>query len=238
MFTTFRNIQKPIVDDQSIDRRKVMFSAVISAFFVFMLWMVHTVSFINQSYWHDWGIFPRQMFGLKGIIFSPLIHLDYNHLISNSIPMFVLFASAIYFFRIHAFKALLFIWIFTGLGVWLFARESYHIGASGLVYGLAAFLGLSGIIKNDIRLISLTFLIVFLYGGMVWGALPIEPAISWESHLFGGTSGILVAILYRNTGPKSVPYFIDEPLDEKPSGIYLNNDPLNGKLVRYRKQLE
>jgi membrane associated rhomboid family serine protease len=235
LITRFSNIEKPVLDDRHIDRRKIVFSVIVAFVIVFALTILHTIQYLKNEYWYNFGIYPRQIYGLKGILFAPLLHSNFSHLFSNALPLFVLFSSAIYFFRIKAFNAIIWIWIVTGWGVWLFGRESYHIGASGVVYGLAAFLGFSGILKNDIRLISLTFLIVFLYGGMVWGIFPVEPAISWESHLIGGLTGLLLAFRYRKFGPKTVPYFADEAQNTLPRECYLKHDPLNGKLIRFSR---
>jgi hypothetical protein len=120
----------------------------------------------------------------------------------------------LYFYRGIGFRVLGYIWLLTGIAVWLFARDSYHIGASGIVYGLAAFLALSGVLRNDTRLMSISLLIIFLYGGMIWGVLPLFQRISWESHLAGALAGVFCAIRYRHDGPPIRRYFEDE--EEQP----------------------
>ena len=94
------------------------------------------------------------------------------------------------------------IWLFTGFWVWLAARDSAHIGASGIIYGLVCFLFFSGILRKDKRLLSVSMLVTFLYGSMVWGILPIDQTVSWESHLFGSIAGIFCAVYYRKLGPE------------------------------------
>lgn len=102
-----------------------------------------------------------------------------------------------------------FSWTFflTGILVWFGGREAWHIGASGLVYGLASFLFFSGIIRKYFRLVALSLLVVFLYGEMVWGIFPgVYKNVSWESHMLGFISGILLAIVYRKEGPQMPVY--------------------------------
>ena len=147
------------------------------------------------------GIFPGKVTGLKGILFSPLIHSGYSHLISNSVTLFFLLFGMLYFYRSSAIKVFLIIYLADGILVWIFARPSFHIGASGILYGLAAFLFFSGVFRKDKRSISLSLLIVFLYGGMVWGVLPTDPQVSFESHLFGAVAGIICAFIFRKNDP-------------------------------------
>ncbi len=168
---------------------------------------------------HSLGIFPRTVNGFIGIVFSPFIHGDFKHLISNSIPLLVMGTGIIYFYRSLSYRVFLIVWVISGVGVWLIGRPSYHIGASGIVYGLASFLFFSGVIRRDPRLAAISLVIVFLYGSMIWGVLPIWPTMSWEGHLFGGISGVLCAIIYRDHGPKRKTYQweLEDEEDEKNS---------------------
>ena len=173
-------------------------SLLIPAGFVILLWIILLIQKIfDLDFPYELGLYPRSFSKITGIITSPLIHAGYAHLFSNSLPIFFLAAGIIYFYPETAFKVISIIYIFTGLLVWLFARGVYHIGASGLIYGFAAFLFFSGIFKRDNRSIGLALLVTFLYGGMVWGILPGQPGISWESHLFGGLIGIVSAFIFR-----------------------------------------
>lgn len=184
--------------------KKFRYSIILPIFFVFVLWMVKIFEFSERLNLFHYGVFPRDAKGLLGIILSPMIHSDFNHLISNSIPILILGSGIIFFYRRLAYKVIGFVWLLSGVCVWIGARDSYHIGASGLIYGLAAFLFLSGLIRKDVRLAAISLLVVFLYGGLVWGVLPIFPHISWEYHLYGGLSGFFAAILYRNHGPQRI----------------------------------
>ncbi len=154
----------------------------------------------------DWGVYPRTIDGLRGIIFSPIIHGDVNHLIGNSFPLLVLGTFIIYFFREISFKIIAYTWLITGLVEWLIARPSYHIGASGIIYGFAAFIFVSGIIRRDPRFMALALIVVYLYGSMIWGILPTEEKISWEGHLAGALTGIVLAIAFRKQGPQRDKY--------------------------------
>jgi membrane associated rhomboid family serine protease len=137
------------------------------------------------------GIFPRQVSGLAGIIFAPVLHGSLFHLFSNSGPVLILGTTLFYFYRDVALRVILVSWLITGLSVWLAGREAYHIGASGLIYTIASFLFFSGFIRRSIELIAISFIVVFLYGGMVWGIFPLREGVSWESHLTGAAAGTL-----------------------------------------------
>lgn len=167
-----------------------------------IIWGVH---FINISFpnlmLYTYGVSPREFFGLKGIVFSPFIHSatdSFKHIFNNSAPLFVL----TYFFMVSYkpifTKVIVFIWFFSGICVWLAARDNYHIGASGVIYGLAFFLFFSGIFSKNKRLIAISLIVVFLYGSMIWGIFPTDERISWEGHLIGGISGVIMAFYYKN----------------------------------------
>jgi membrane associated rhomboid family serine protease len=120
---------------------------------------------------------------------------------SNSIPFLILTFALLYFYRNLAYRIFFLIYILSGICGWVGGRESWHLGASGLVYGLASFLFFSGIFRKDANLLTIGIIVVFLYGSMFWGIFPIKPEISWESHLWGSASGLVLAFYYRNQGP-------------------------------------
>jgi membrane associated rhomboid family serine protease len=171
-------------------------------FFVSILWIIEGVFVLTGIRLISLGIIPRTISGIPGILFSPFIHGNYEHLLSNTLPLLVVGSGLIYFYKDIAWRVLLMIWLFTGFWVWLAARNSAHIGASGLIYGFVCFLFLSGILRKDTRLLAVSFLVTFLYGSMVWGILPVDQSISWESHLFGSIAGIFCAIYFRHMGPQ------------------------------------
>lgn len=163
-----------------------------------------------------YGILPRNAKGLIGILTGPFIHSTngYQHLLNNSIPMFVLTWLLFYNFRDTAPKIFIFTYFFTGLLVWIFGRENYHIGMSGVIYGLASFLMISGFLTKHLRVAAISLLVVFLYGSLIWGIFPHDPRISFEGHFFGFFVGALLAILYRKRlpQPQKFNYEIEEEL--------------------------
>lgn len=166
--------------------------------------------------WRQWGIRPREWKGLVGIISSPFLHGSKEHLFNNSIPLLVLGWSLFYFYRELAWRTIAWIVILGGSWVWLSAREgTNHIGASGLIYGLVTFLFFSGILRKYKPLIAISLFVVFQYGSMVWGILPVQEHISWEGHLWGALAGVLMAYYYRPEGPQRPKFdWEDEPDDE------------------------
>jgi membrane associated rhomboid family serine protease len=191
-----------MTDSTRKEIERIKYDIVPPLIFLFVIWLVKIIEVTNQTRFYEFGVFPREIKGLPGIALAIFIHSDFNHLISNSISLFILFTVLLYFYRDLSYKVLVFIWLISGIMVWLGARESYHIGASGLIYGIASFLFFSGIIRQDIRLMAISMLVVFLYGGLIWGVFPIFPRISWEYHLFGSICGFITAIIYRKQGPQ------------------------------------
>ncbi|MGB1040368.1 MAG: rhomboid family intramembrane serine protease [Flavobacteriales bacterium] len=167
---------------------------------VIIIWAVHLLNLRFPDYnFSGFGNYPRAIHGLWGILFSPFIHNtdDFSHIIGNSVPLFVLSWLLILNYKKLFTPVIIFIWIFSGICLWLGGRESYHIGASGVIYGLAYFLFFSGIFSKNKRQISISLIVAFSYGSMMWGIFPGEEGISWEGHLFGAISGILMAIYFR-----------------------------------------
>jgi len=183
--------------DHDLDKKIFRHSFIFAAFFIVLFWVVKFTGDILGLELYKGGILPRHIDGLWGILFSPFIHADYNHLVSNTVPFFILLFTLIYFYRRLSYRIFFLIYFLSGLCVWLGGRESWHIGASGIVYGLAAFHFTSGVIRNDLRLLIISAIVVFLYGGMIWGILPLKPGVSWESHLWGGASGVFLAWYFR-----------------------------------------
>jgi membrane associated rhomboid family serine protease len=185
-------------------RKKFYLSIIVPGTFVFLLWFVKICEVLFETDLSFLGIYPLELKGLTGIIFSPLIHENFKHLISNSIPLLLLGTGLFYFYSDVALKVSGWIYFLTGLFVWIGARDAWHIGASGVVYGLASFLFFSGIIRKYYRLVALSLLVVFLYGSMIWGMVPeLYRNVSWESHILGFVAGIIMAIIYRKEGPQN-----------------------------------
>lgn len=168
--------------------------------FVVTIWFVYWLEINFGWNFNKFGVLPRTFSGLRGVFSSPFIHSDTNHLFNNSIPLFVLSVCLFYFYQKVAFKVLFYGGVITGLLTWIIARESYHIGASGIVYLLFSFVLFSGVLKKYYRLVAVSFITIFLYGSMVWYVLPIKDGMSWEGHLSGLVTGFVFALLYRNKG--------------------------------------
>ena len=147
--------------------------------FIMMMWAIQVVKSLTGLRLAFLGIFPRELFGLKGVITAPLIHGDWQHLISNTVPMAALCAMVFLFYRRVAVKSFLLIYIFTGLAVWLFGRPVWHIGASGIVYGLLAFLFWTGIFRRSLKSIVISLVILVMYSGSFLGVVTGPPGVSW-----------------------------------------------------------
>lgn len=169
--------------------------------FPLTIWIIHLFTQIFNFYPYKLGILPRNTEGLIGIFTSPLIHSDFSHLISNSFPLVLLGLGIFYFYPQSAYKVFAFVYLCTGILVWLFAREVYHVGASGVVYAFVSYFFFNGLFRRDTRSITLSLIVVFLYGGLVWGILPGLEGISWESHLFGAISGMIASFVFRKSDP-------------------------------------
>ncbi len=169
--------------------------------FVLLTWFVKALEFAGDFSFAHFGILPRTLRGTIGIIAGPLIHGDFMHLISNTLPFIVLGILLFYFYHKIAIEIFLWIYLMTGFWIWLLARNSYHIGASGVVYGMAAYLFFSGIFRRNNQLMAISGVIIILYGGMLYGIFPdfVEADVSWEAHLMGATVGTILAFWFRKT---------------------------------------
>ncbi|MBN1251449.1 MAG: rhomboid family intramembrane serine protease [Bacteroidales bacterium] len=166
---------------------------------VALLWMILILNSLIPIDFNQFGILPRNINGIKGILFSPFLHMNMAHLISNTIPLFVLLTGLFFFYRKVAVRVLVLSVIIGGSLVWIFGRTAFHIGASGVIFSLIGFLIASGIFRKNIKALLLAIIIFFMYGGVIWGILPTQPYISWEGHLFGFITGILLAYIFKDT---------------------------------------
>ena len=178
----------------------------IPLYFVLFLWVIFWFEMKYGYNFNKYGIYPRSFKGLRGIVFSPFIHGDIKHLYHNSIPLFVLLLALIYFYRSIALKILIYGTLISGFLTWVFARNSYHIGASGIIYLLFSFLFFSGVFRKNSRLIAVALVVIFLYGSMIWYILPVKEGVSWEGHLFGFLIGLIFAFIYRKKGLQKFKY--------------------------------
>ena len=194
-----------------IFRRSVLFASG----FTFLLWFVRAVEWGTASNFGALGILPRHVSGMIGILTAPLVHGTFVHLLSNTFPLLFLLVAVFYFYDKIALEVFAWIYLITGFWVWIAAREAYHIGASGLVYGLAAFLFFSGIFRRDARSVAVAVAIAFLYNGMVQGVFPGgDPNVSWESHLLGSVAGIFCSFYFRKLDQTGIKKSQSSPSEE------------------------
>lgn len=194
------------------ESRDVRYSFLPGALFVGLMWYVFVLSRFFEVDLTRLGLYPRQLSGLPGIITTPLIHGDLMHLLSNSFPLLIL--PAIILISYPRLSVRVFVWTYlvSGLAVWFFSRPAYHIGASGIVYGLASFVFFSGVFRRDRGAVAFSLIIIFLYGSMIYGLFPTEERISWEAHVSGGVIGMVLAFWYRHLDrPEPEP----EPVEEE-----------------------
>lgn len=184
---------------------KIAFQAIIfPALFVGIIWIVNLIDRTFTLGLYKLGLYPRSFPGLKGILTAPFLHSTdgWEHILNNTPPILVLGWLLFYHYRGIAFQALFFMWFFSQFWVWIIARESYHIGASTLIYALTGFLFFSGVLRRDRKLMATSILVAFLYGSIIWGVFPIKENMSYEGHFFGLLAGIIVAWFYRKEGPQ------------------------------------
>jgi membrane associated rhomboid family serine protease len=195
-----------------------------------IMWLIYWADFLFIYDFHRLGVVPKQLSGLKGILFMPWIHAhsDVKHILNNSVPAFLLMTLLFYSYKEIALKVFLLSWFLTGLFLWVFGANNgaHHIGMSGVIYSLAAFLFTSGVLRKYLPLQALALFIVFLYGSMIWGIFPTKERISWEGHLSGMIIGVFSAFYYRKLGPQrpKYQYEIEKELGIEPpdlEGMYL-----------------
>lgn len=207
--------------------------------FVWFVWLTDAYLGLGLA---RYGLRPRDLEGLVGIVTAPLLHSNLEHVFSNTGPLLISVTALLYLYPNSALRVIPMVWLGAGMLSWLIGRPSIHIGASGFVYGVLAFVFLSGVFRQDFRSVGVSLMVWFLYGSMIWGVLPIRPGMSWEMHLSGAILGVIMAILYRNwdrvpikryewEDDDSVPdWFPDtgtppeEPLDESLEGPGRNPD--------------
>lgn len=206
--------------------------------FVGILWLVRITESLLSFDLGVLGIHPRSLAGTVGIITGPLVHGDFQHLMSNSLPLIFLGIGVFYFYNRIALEVFFGIYFFTSLWVWIVARDAYHIGASGIVYGLASFLLFSGFFRKDSRSIAISLIVIFLYGGMAYGLFPVNEGISWESHLLGSLAGLISAFFYRRHQLSTTEALMDAeqislPGPEPSDSVFTNTLSDSQRTIRY-----
>src|SRR6266700_6394929 len=189
--------------------------------FVALLWLIQLSNAALDLGPEDVGVRPRELAGLPGILFAPLVHGGFAHLFANSLPLVVLGTAMLYLYPSAARRVLPAVYLGTGVAVWLFARGSAHVGASGLIYGLVSYVFVAGLIRRDRRAIAASLLVSFLYGASVWGVLPIERGVSWETHLAAALIGVSLAFALRRLDiPPRRRYIWEDEKDDEPDELY------------------
>ena len=194
------DIQEPF--DTTTDTRRLRVAFTIAVSFALLLWVLKLAEYLSGLDFTQFGIYPRQAGGLLGVLCAPLIHASFSHLFANTAPIIVIGTMLLYGYPRAAKVLLPVVYLGSGFAVWLFAREAYHIGASGLVFGMLFFVFTVGVLRWERRTIAISLAVFFLYGSMISGILPGARDVSFESHLSGALIGILLAFLLRHRDPE------------------------------------
>jgi len=213
------------------EKRKFIYTLLIPVGLLFIMWVVKLIEVGFDVSLVSLGNYPLDIKGIKGIVLMPFIHGSWSHLLANTVPFLILTTALFYFYSSIATRVFIGIWLLSGIWVWFGGRPSWHIGASGVIYGISSFLFVSGMIRKDTRLAALALIVAFLYGSMIWGVFPDffpkERHISWEGHLGGAVAGLVLALYYRNSGPQRKKYSweLEEELsDEEDELSYWKTD--------------
>lgn len=214
--------------DGTPERNRALTALLLPAITVVLLWCIWLLDAGLELDLARFGLYPREAKGLLGILSMPLLHGDWQHVFDNSTAVLLLGWCLLYFYPRVAGRVVLLTWIAGGVGVWLIGRAgSPHIGISGVIYGVAAFLFTSGLLRGQRTLMALSLIVVFLYGSLVWGILPLVQGMSWEGHLCGAFVGLVLAFVNRKVPPAVSdprPSFADEPDEDEPVAPYLEDD--------------
>jgi membrane associated rhomboid family serine protease len=217
--------------DMPPDRRRflhaLVFPCILSLALILLFVLQKGLDWDGES----WGVLPRTLRGMKGILLHPFVHGNLSHLFNNTVTFFILSTALYYFYRDIAHKVLLLLWPCTGFLLWIIGRDSYHIGASGIIYGLAFFIFWGGVLMRNISLLAISLAVVFWYGSMVWDMLPFLPneSISWEGHLSGAIAGSVLAFVFRKSGQRP---------DEKLPAESAENEELTELAMKYEQEGE
>ena len=166
-------------------------------YLVALLLTIHIFKYSSGLSLTQWGVFPREVNGMIGVITSPLVHGSWGHLVSNCVPLLVTTSIIHFFYKRVAVSSFFLIYFLTGAAVWMFGRSVYHIGASGVVYGLIAFIFWTGVFRRNVKSIVLSLVVIILYAGYLEGIVPFQEGISWESHLLGAVVGLIIAFFLK-----------------------------------------
>lgn len=193
------HVPDPRYTDSAQARANFRRAIVVAVGFVVGLWLIEYVNWGLDLRLAHFGVRPGELAGLVGIVFAPLLHAGFGHLITNSLPLLVLGVTMLHLYPRAARVVLPMVYFGPGIAVWLWGPDgTVHVGASGIVYGLVAYVLVAGLIRRDRRAIAASLLVCFLYGTAVWGVLPIRLGVSWQTHLAAAWIGVVLAVVLRH----------------------------------------
>ena len=201
------------MDETKQEKRHFFYSVFVPVCVVVAMWLVYIVDSSFNLSLSRFGVTPHTWHGLVGVLTMPLLHGNWEHLLSNTVPVLVLGTALYYFYGTIANRVMWLTWLVSGFLTWCIADDGLHVGASALIYGLNLFLIVSGLIRGNTRLLAISFIMIFLYGSFMWGVFPslTEPLqISWQGHLAGLLTGCMLAFFYRKDGPQKEEHHWDE----------------------------
>ncbi len=172
---------------------------VLAIFLVFSV--IEIINLLTGRILSQLGTIPRYVPGLRGIVLGPFVHASLQHYFSNIIPLCIFSYLLLQYGLQRYLQVTLWVMMTSGLLVWLFARPATHIGVSGIIYGYFGYLVLAGFLSGKFKLIIISVLVAFFYGGLIFGILPSSPFVSWESHLFGFIAGLVAVKLWAKPSP-------------------------------------
>lgn len=209
-------------------------------FFVLFLWIIYWMQIRFDFDFYRYGIYPRDFIGLRGILFSPFIHENLEHLYNNSIPLLILLAAIQFFYPKQTLGVIGYGIVFSGLITWIVGRENFHIGASGLIYVLVSFIFFKGIQTKYYRLVALSLTVILLYGGMIWYVFPdVDQSISWEGHLAGFLTGFVLTLCYKTQEyEKPIVYDWQRPDFDSAKDPFMKHFDENGNFVNISDEEE
>lgn len=208
-------------------KRSFKLALMTALWFTALLWLILIVDSALALDLRHYGLHPRHLDGLLGILTAPLLHGGAEHLFSNNLPLLVSLTTLLYLYPKSAMRVIPVIWVGSGVLAWIVGRDSLHIGASGLIYGMLGYVFVGGILRMDMRSVAVSVMVWFLYGSMIWGVLPIRPDTSWELHLSGAIMGVALAIFYRQWDVMPVKRYRWEEDDSVPDWFPQQEPPLH-----------
>ena len=219
----------PRITTSSGAKRSFALALKTALWFTTLLWLILVLDTLLGLGLKQYGLRPRHLEGLVGILTAPLLHGGAEHLFSNTLPLIISLTTLLYLYPRSAMRVIPAIWVGSGILAWIVGRDSLHFGASGLIYGMLAYVFVGGILRMDMRSVAVSVMVWFLYGSMIWGVLPIRPDMSWELHLGGAILGVVMAIVYRRWDVTPVQRYSWEDDDSVPEWFPQQEPPLNNR---------